>query len=285
MRNCTPITCIFFIAMLSGSAAHAQDKAGQLQSPPQGIAIDGSLKEWGDSLRYYNTDKKINYSLANDKDNLYMAVRINDFSEQVRIVNAGLTFSIDPKGKKKESFTITYPLGANNTLLHIGMKRDDDGGLSADDESELTQAKLTTLRQMKVTGFKDIEGDMITTSNTYGIKADFDFDKDGYLVYELAIPLKFFPAEDLAKNEWAFNFKINGISKPAPSGNDQDGPSKPGSGGGFGGGGGGRGGMGGGGRGMHGGGGRGGMRGGGQSTDRGELGKSVDFWEKYYLAK
>jgi hypothetical protein len=72
-----------------------------LQAPPPKIVIDGDIKEWGDSLRYYNAEKKINYAIANTKDTLYMAVRINDRSEQIRILKAGLTITIDPKGKKK----------------------------------------------------------------------------------------------------------------------------------------------------------------------------------------
>ncbi|MBS1526909.1 MAG: hypothetical protein JST19_14740 [Bacteroidetes bacterium] len=283
MSNFHRILGFAFMVQVITIAAQAQNKTAQLQPPPQNITIDGDLKEWGDSLRYYNADNKINFSLANDKDNLYMAVRINDYTEQARIINAGLTFSIDTRGKKKESFSVTYPLGGDKSLMRVGLKRAGDGGLTPEDQSELEQAKLTTLRQMKVKGFKDIEGDLITTSNTYGIKADFDFDKDGYLVYELAIPLKFFPAGDLAKNEWAFNFKINGISQPSHAG-DGDGPSRQGSGGSFGEG---RGGMSGGGRDMHGGGRRGGQHfnGGDQPGGMGELGKSLDFWEKFYLAK
>jgi hypothetical protein len=168
----------------------------------------------------------------------------------------------------------------------LGGTRQDNGGLTKEDRDELMQARLTKLREIRVLGFKDIEGDMITTSNTYGIKTAIDYDKDGNLVYEAAIPLKFFHVDDLAKNEWAFNFKINGITRPGQNKEkgEQDGPGRAGRGeGGFGGGGMG----GGGGRGGRGSGGRGGQHsgGGGGTTDHSELSKSVDFWEKFYLAK
>ncbi|MFA6248556.1 MAG: hypothetical protein WC615_16570 [Mucilaginibacter sp.] len=140
-----------------------------------------------------------------------------------------------------------------------------------------------------MTGFKDIDNGMITTSNTYGIKAAIDYDADGNLVYEAAIPLKFFHADDIAKNDWAFNFKINGMQKPdrsAQSGDAQGGGGRGGMGGGGHGGmggGGGRGGMGGGGRGGRGGGmGRGGNS---SSADRSEIFKSIDFWEKFSLSQ
>lgn len=261
----------------------AQDKKAQntLQSPPANITIDGDLKDWGDSLRYYNEDKKIYYSLANDKDNLYMAIRINDRSEQARILHAGFTLSIDPRGKKKEAFSVTFPLGGQQTDTYQSLTaQEDTGRLNEDARDEQIKARLTRLREIKVTGFKDVESDMITTSNTYGFKTAIDFDKDGNLIYELAIPLKFFHADDLTKNEWAFNFRINGISKPSQNHNN-DGQEDAG----FGGRGGRMGGGMGGGRGMHGG--RGGQRyaGGDQSSDHSEMSKPVDFWEKFYLAK
>lgn len=263
------------------SVCHAQNK---LQPPPPNITIDGDVKEWGDSLRYYNKDKQLNYSLANDQENLYMAIRINDRSEIIRVLRAGITLSIDTRGKKKESFSITFPVGDQNPNAFAQPADDLQGktDITQEDRDELAQARLTRLREIRVSGFKDIEGETITTSNTYGIKTAIDYDKDGYLVYEAAIPLKFFHVDDLTKNEWAFNFKINGITRRAPNNNnsDQEGPGRAGrGGGGFGGGGGGRGGR--------GGGGRGGRMGGGNSApvDRSELSKSVDFWEKYYLAK
>lgn len=273
---------------------HGQNKAIQnkLLPPPADIKIDGDIKEWGDSLKYYNQEKQINYDLANDKDNLYMATRINDRSEQIRVLRAGLTLSIDTRGKKKESFSITFPIG-DQSLSGLSQQVTDLQGtndVTQEDRDNLKEAQLTKLREIRVSGFKDIEGETITTSNTYGIKTAIDYDKDGNLVYEAAIPLKFFHVDDLAKNEWAFNFKINGIARPGQNknGTEQEGDQGRG---GRGGGMGGAGGMGGGGRGGRGGGGRGGGgrggRMGGNSTpvDHSELSKSVDFWEKFYLAK
>ncbi len=260
---------------------HAQSKTVQnkLQPPPANITIDGDPKEWGDSLPYYNKDKQINYALANDQDNIYMAIRINDRSQQIRVLRAGLTLSIDTKGRKKETFSITFPVGDQSMDAQIQEPTDLQGksnDVTQQDRDDLASARLTKLREIRVVGFKDIEGEMITTSNTYGIKTAIDYDKDGNLVYEAAIPLKFFHADDLTKSEWAFNFKINGITHKGGNPSSPDGDA-PASGGGRGMGGGGHGGR---------GGGRGGRMGGGGNTpvDRSELSKSVDFWEKYYLS-
>jgi len=210
----TPLirTCFVCILQFATLNLFAQKPAqNTLQQPPANITVDGDLKDWGDSLRYYNEDKKLYYSLANTKDTLYMAIRINDRSEQTRILYAGLTLSIDPKGRRKETFSVTFPLSTvrPETFAALQMQQ-DTGKLTDDARDEERKAKLTRLSQVKVTGFKDVESDMITTSNTYGFRNAIDYDKDGNMIYELAIPMAMFHTDDPYKNEWAFNFKING---------------------------------------------------------------------------
>lgn len=281
MKAILPYFAFFAIIQLSSvSSGNAQSTTtATLQAPPKNIIVDGSIKEWGDSLRYFNAERQLNYDLANSKDTLYMAIRVNDKSEQTRILKAGLTLGINPKGKKKEIFSITFPLNTGESGPLLEQQKDDSGDITKQDRDVLKAALLTSLRGIKVEGFKDIEGNMITTSNTYGIKTGIDYDDKGYLICEAAIPLALLHADDAAKTEWAFNFKINGIVRPAvPGGEGQE------SGGGRGGRGGG---MGGGGRGGRGGGrgGRGANPGGAGATDRSVLSKSEDFWEKFYLAK
>jgi hypothetical protein len=291
MKRCILLLPVITLAL--SATVNAQSKQNQtLLPPPTNLVIDGSLTDWGDSLRYRNEEKNIKYTLANDKENLYAAIRINDRLEQARVLNAGITISIDTRGKKKETFSMTFPLRYPGTPApaFAGFKDDNNGEITKEEREELTRERITTLRSIKMTGFTDIENEMITTSNTYGIKAAIDYDADGNLVYEAAIPLKFFHADNIAKNEWAFNFKINGMQKPDRSAQGGDAQG----GGGRGGMGGGRGGMGGGGSrgGMGGGGGRGGRGGGGMgrsgnsgSADRSEIFKSIDFWEKFSLSQ
>jgi YD repeat-containing protein len=280
----SPACFIAFIALQLTiiGVCHGQAPSPQfhLKTAPANIVVDGDIKEWGDSLSYYSPEERLNYAIANSKDTLYLAVKIYDHSEIMRILNAGLTFSIDPKGKKKETFSLTYPLnvqgGGSSAFSHSNPGENEV--VTQEERDELLRERMTSLRGIKVVGFKDIEDDMITTSNTYGIQTAVKYDEAGNLVYEEAIPLKFFHADD--KTEWAFNIKINGVQRPKPT----DAANGEGGGGGGRSGGGGGGGMGGGG-GRHGGGG--GRHGGGQSggETNGEMGKSVDFWGKFYLAK
>jgi uncharacterized membrane protein YgcG len=259
--------------------AIAQDKTATLLPPPPKIAVDGDISEWGDSLRYYDAEKHLNYSIANTQDTLYLAIRFNDRVDQLRVLRAGLTISIDPKGKKKETYSITFPLKTENGLPLSAIRDTGAAESIRQEREELMREKLTSLRGIKAVGFKDIEDEMMTTANTYGIRGAVDYDDNGYLVCEAAIPLQFFHVDDLTKNAWSFNFRINGIErKPQQESNEQDGEGgghRGGGGGGMGGGGGHRGGR---------GGGSGGSHSQSNSSQQGELAKTTDFWTRFYLA-
>jgi len=269
------------LAITAVNAQTVKNSQNTLQAPPENIKIDGDPKEWGDSLRYFNDERKLNYALANDKTTLYAAIKLTDKPDQLRALNAGITLSIDTKGKKKESYSLTFPLAEPGNKPNFGKRPDDNTEITQQDRDELMRERITMLRDIKVVGFADIEGDMITTSNTYGIKAAIDYDEAGNLICEVAIPLHFFHSGDVTKTEWAFNFRINGIQKPK-TGDGTDGGEHPGASFGGGGRGGRSGGMGGG-RGGRGGRG-GGMSGSGNNeTTRTELSRSTDFWERFYL--
>lgn len=267
--------CLFAVLICSVNLAGAQN--GSLPRPPAGIVIDGDLHEWGDSLKHYNPELMLGYDLANDRDNIYIAIRISDPSEQARVLRNGFTVGINTTGKKKDTYSITFPVGGNESALQQATQQLDNDN-APQDHDEMMRAKLTKLRNIKVTGFKDVESEVITTANTYGFKTAMSYDEKGYLLYEAAVPLKFFDLSDAGKAGWAFNFKVNGFKQTRT---DVDSGGMQGGGMGRGGmGGGGRGGMGGGRGGM--GGGRGGMnRSGGTLGSNNEMSKTVDFWDKF----
>jgi uncharacterized membrane protein YgcG len=247
-----------------------------LKHAPANVVIDGNLEEWGDSLSYFNDATRLFYTLANDKDNLYLVVKTNDPATQAKILSSGLELSVDAKDRKKSTYSVTFPIQEQ-------YGQSIEGG----DGDKKLEASMTKLRRIKADGFKDVENDLITLQNTYGFKIALSYDEKGFLEYEEVIPLKLFHADEFMGKEWAFNIKVNGPQKsPKADGDDDDDThnSQTGGGGrggrGGGGGGGGRGGRG-------GGGGRGGQgrAGGDDSSSGGGASKSADFWGKFVLAK
>lgn len=279
-------SCLLLSALLSlySLCGFSQSKSNlkTIKPPTHQITVDGNLKDWGDSLSYYSEAKKISYSLASDKESLYFAIRIQDRAQQAQAMHNGITLSFNPEGKKKETYSLTFPSpdqGENS--LYVMPKADNaitEQQLKQEDMEERRKADLLKLRDIEVKGFKDIETDHITTANTYGIKTVLSMDDKGALVYEAAIPIKMLHLDNLNNKPWLFDIKINSF---ASAKNSHDGLRPPGEAGGMSGMGGGR--MGGGG--MNGGGMRGGRMGGmggGQGSYAGsDQGKAIEIKDKF----
>lgn len=272
MRSIYPyLISAFIIPLFLSNISDAQ--TSNLKVAPTHVTIDGSLAEWGDSLSYYNQETGINYTIANDKDNLYLVLKTNDPMQQHSILQWGITLSIDPKGRKKSTYSVTFPVQDEHADAFVATETL---------QQKKRDANMTKLKRIKADGFKDVENDVFTLQNTYGFRVAIDYDDHGFLVYEEVIPLSLFHADDAKKNEWAFDIKLNEpeiiANKESGEQNSNESGSRGMGGGGRRGGGGGRGGM---------GGGRGGA-GGGQYANSQQHSpggpKAVDFWSKYSLA-
>jgi hypothetical protein len=205
---------VAIVQLVISSASSAQSPKSttipNLLPPPANVVVDGDAKEWGDSLRYYDKENKIGYSLANDKENLYMIMRIKDRIQQIRVLKAGVTFSVDTRGKKRSSYSITFPVNLASTS-DFNFRSVNSGPVTPKDREMLTRDRSYELKGIKVDGFKDFESGLLPATDNHGILTDLDYDAQGNLVCEAVIPLKNFHVDDLTKNEWAFNFQVNGI--------------------------------------------------------------------------
>ena len=248
-----------------------QTPAMVLKAAPANVVIDGQAQEWGDSLSYYNAENKIHYTIANDKDKLYLVVKVKDPILESNILVGGLTFDVDTKGKKRNSFITTFPSNGDSAPGMV-----TKAGNEPLDQKAL-RAKYSKLKMIAISGYRDVNEDYIGTSNSYGIQVAMDYTADGYLVYEEAIPMELLHPGDLIKNEWSFNIKLNGLEKPAAGFASQPADNAPiGTTGG-----------------SRGSGGRGGSGGGRRPTadasasaqNNTQITPSVDFWGRFSLAK
>lgn len=174
-----------------------------LKTSPTNIVIDGKSEEWGDNMTYFNAEKKLHYTIANDKANLYLVIKTDDPVQQLNILSSGITFSIDPKGRKRSTYSTTFPLkGLENTT-----------GLNKTLEEKKLMADIAQLSKIEVKGFKDIGDGQINFENTFDIKIDIDIDDKGFLIYEEAIPLNLFHTNEFSAGEWSYNIKLNGVKQ------------------------------------------------------------------------
>lgn len=278
--------CFLGFALITafGYSANAQ-KLNNIQegsvSAPADVKADGKLKEWANPLQAYNKTTQLYYTLANDGQNLYLAVQSTDQTNNRKIIAGGISFTINTEGKKKDkgAFLVTFPVVSQSAMRGQFRRRGGAGG----QQDGLDSAAIVAMRkqmaasakEITISGFEAIPDSVISIYNEYGIKAAIDYDAKGNLVYELALPLKLLNISADAPKEFAYNIKVNGLQFGNRGGDGGGNDGGGGFGGGRRGGGGNGGGFGG------GGGGRGGQGG----VDMQSLMSPTDFWGKYLLIK
>ena len=287
------------IAVFSGLSLVTQaQKVTELQEvsiyAPQLVKADGKNNEWSNATFAVNKRTSISYLISNDDKNLYLAVKSTDVANNSKIMAGGITFSINPDGKKKEkeSISLTYPLinranfrrpgqggpggQGGGGQVRMGMPGGFGGGGSQMSQKQrdsamasMQKTQLALVKEIKIRNFKNTTDTLVSIYNDLGIKAAASIDKDNVYFYEAAIPLASLGLTVDNAQEFAYNVKLNGLQLPGGLDGGFGGRGPGGGGGGRGPGGGGFGG---------GGGQRGGM-------DFQAMISPTDFWGKYTLTK
>lgn len=254
------------------------------QSKP--VTVDGKATEWKIPLDYFDDKTKLNFSITNDKTNLYFCIRATEDETQKGIIHSGLQIWIDTAGGKKEEVGIQFPILERNAEASESSSHKHLQSFSSDPSDEAAAAHnlkahyMGTSKQMKLTGFTNATNGFAEVPNMYGINACLNWDTNNIMIYEVCVPFNTFYKASLSPSDSA---KVLGVSFTVTVASKNNGG---GHGGGDMGGPGGMGGMGGGGGmgGMHGGG---GGHGGGGSHGGGEGSSSTETLTahiKFHLA-
>jgi len=229
MKKLKPLT---YLLLLASSSLLAQETPKSLKNvqtesifAASPVKIDGKLKEWPAGFQAYNKSTHLYYTMANDEQNLYLVIRTTDATTNAKITAGGITLAINTAGQKKEegAYSLTYPIiqrpqggpgPGQRTMTFIGGPPGGGGSGQSGADSDMLKAAhervINNAKEIKVSGFKDIQDSLIAIYNDYKIKAAIDYDKDNAFVYELAIPLKLMGL-DGDKKDFAYNIKLNGL--------------------------------------------------------------------------
>lgn len=237
------IFCLVVIGLKGFSQKLPEVQTASLAAPVN-IRVDGKHIEWNDTYVAENKRTEILYSLANDDKNLYLIVKSTSSASANKIMLGGISFTINNQGKKREKdgFSITYPL-VQRSARNMGGRNGGGqgggnrfGGQAGQNRSQLSQEQrdsaqavsrktaLAGVKEIKVSGFKDIADSLISIYNEYGIKAVATIDAKGAFVYELAVPLTVLNLSPDSGKEFVYQIKINGLSNSnvnIPGNNDR----------------------------------------------------------------
>jgi hypothetical protein len=264
MKKLIPLTVLLLI---TGNLLFAQDVAlkklgtvqlGNMRSPSP-IKIDGKLGEWNNNFQAYNRNTRLLYILSNDDKNIYLVARSSDFTTTAKIISGGISLTINTDGKKraKDAYNVTFPIVDHPERLAGGLgNRFENRNAGADTElmKAVHERTIIAAKQISVLGFKSITDTLISIYNEFGIKSAINFDAEGDLTFEMAIPLKLLDLSADNPKELAYQITLNGLQLPGggPGGGGGGGP---------------------------------GGAGGKNALDFLDLVTPSDFWGKYTLAK
>lgn len=224
-------TIYVLLFTLTSISVQAQKKLNSVQegsvlAPPK-VKIDAKLNEWPETFQAYNKATSLFYTMANDNDNLYLVMKSTDKANSSKIIAGGIKFSIytsnSKKDKDKGAFVIKYPIidMANLQGMIMQRMRPQNGGAPQPMDSaaiaNIRKQMISSIKEIGLSGFKDIPDSLISIYNEYNIKTAIDVDAQNNLTIEMAIPLKYLQTSG---NLTAFNYNIqlNGLQFNFPRG-------------------------------------------------------------------
>ncbi len=201
------ITVLFFsflfFAAHSAKSQNIDEIRGKWRSAP--LKVDGKADIAVDSLSNFNENTGFSFEISNDEKNLYMAIKSHNKTNLNKILNKGITFSVNTEGKKKPGASILFPV-----LEPAGQQLANKPNSSPDEA--MRKQTLSRIRQFKVAGFAEILDGPISLQNTYGLEAAAGFESED-LYIEIQIPLALL---DIPSRQEALAclIEINGIKPP-----------------------------------------------------------------------
>src|SRR5476651_788990 len=186
---------------------------------PANIKIDGKATEWSDKFQAFNPATSLFYTMANDDDNLYLAIKISELDAVNKFFIKGITLGFQKEAKKddKNKVAIIFPLMNENQVTLVGMYNNsmhftrDTTARGIDSVMRRNNAALGIgCKWLKVSGIEGL--DTVSVYNDLGLKAAGLFNKDRMYTLEMAVPLKYLQAAINTQGKFSYQIIMNGSS-------------------------------------------------------------------------
>jgi len=198
---------LFLSILFLFAACNSTKNVQQNRWMPPAIKVDGQLSEWDLPLYQPVSHTRIECEAANDREFLYLGIRIPDKGIQRKIMTLGMTIWLDTLMKSKEKIGIGYPLALTEPQLEqIAIASTTNGQL---DDRKLDGEYAKICQEFELVG---LAKEKIRVSNlaSKDIKAITAFDDVGAMVCELKLPLSHLWEGSIAYNEkLSVGIKVN----------------------------------------------------------------------------
>jgi len=247
-------TIAYAIALCVASMTVSAQKLPNIQKDavyaPDNVRADGKTTEWDNIFQAYNKSTDVFYTIANNADNLYFTIQATDPDIINKIISGGIAFTIKSADKKSTivPVIIGYPIKAKVTPTAGGGGAGANGGRgvsrvelngasgprssstggtglmatlkSTDPVSDETLLTLNNqindnVKEIIVTGVKEIPDSAISVYNDQGINAAMLIGKNKAYTIELAVALKYLQPVINTNGTFNYNIKLNGLNMSA----------------------------------------------------------------------
>lgn len=185
---------------------------------PTETKIDGKASEWNNQFQAYNKTTGIYYTIANNNENIYLAVQATDPHFIQKILSGGITLTIKNADKSNKATPVSIDYLFIPVVERYAMIKKIEGE-EAYTPDDINKQFTAAAKQIQVSGVKEIQDTLISVYNDADIKVAAKFDDKKALTYELSLPLKYVQ-QSLGNNaSFNYNVKLNAIRiTPQPAG-------------------------------------------------------------------
>ncbi len=174
---------------------------------PANVKIDGKTTEWNNQFQAYNKSTSIYYTIANNADNLVLAVQATNYMIIDKILSGGVTLTITSASNKNIApVSITSPMLARSGRAPIVVRLRDGGSLTDVELTTLNNGLTANFKELSINGIATIPEPALSVYNEQGIKASAAIDINKAYNYEFAIPIKYIT--QLIGESGAFNYNV-----------------------------------------------------------------------------
>lgn len=198
--------------------------------------LNGSTDEW--PAEKFTTDKEtdIIYAIDNDAQYLYLALKITNQGEQIKMMSMGMKLFIDLKGKHKEDLGVEFPVKRSDGFSNPGAGLPPPSQGQGDEQRVKPDMKIMRMRfvaniiSMNLFGFSD-EDQLNQNLETEGsVMIAYDWDTMNVMHIEYLLPLKMLDDKtSLDQKTVSIGWKVKGLELPSGSGGVSGRPAGAGS--------------------------------------------------------
>jgi len=175
------------------------------------ITADGNADDWGLPLRFSNASHTFQYSVSNDRKNIYICILTIDAGTQMQMLRSGINIYFDPKGENNKNISLEFPVSKPEQNTYT-----NGDPITASTAKMTRDQLLLQSNYYNTSGFANIEnGQFDINDKKSNIQVAIKIHDDSTLVYEAIVPVEDIPGIDPNKKSTSKNFSV-GITVNTP---------------------------------------------------------------------